>query len=77
MWSLTLVASFNTPSQLGRTPFANLFANLYYLYHQCTALVWSALLNYEEVGVMENVSYHFLLTRSQCVSKESVSYHSY
>ena len=41
------------------------------------ALLYYALLNYEEEEVIENVSYHSLLTRSQSQSKESVSYHSY
>ena len=59
MWSLALAAIFNTPSQLGRTPSANPSVSQYYL----PSMHFSALLNYEE-EVIENVSYHSLLTRS-------------
>ena len=44
-WSLALVAHFNTPSQPGRTTFADLYVWLYYLCHQCPALFCSALLS--------------------------------
>ena len=64
-WSLALISNFNTPSQLGRTPSANPSARLYYLCHQCPALLCSALLNHEEEELIENVSYHSLLTQSQ------------
>ena len=75
-WSLALVANFNTPSQLGRTPSANPSARLYYLCHHCPALLYSALLNHEEEELIENVSYHSLLTQSQFHLKR-VSHHSY
>jgi len=43
-WSLALVANFNTPSQLGRTPSACPYVQLHYLCHQCPALHYSAVL---------------------------------
>jgi len=91
MWSLALVSNFNTPSQLGRTPLANPSANLYYLYHQCTALLCSNDLwrrsdreciirfstDLKLVPIKRECLILLLLIRSQFQSKESVSYHSY
>ena len=44
-WSLALVSNFNTPSQLGTTPSVDPYVQLYYLCHQCLALLCSTLLS--------------------------------